>query len=315
MSDISIVIPVYRSAEILPELVAELERAVPSFASEWEVIFVNDGSPDDSWAVLEELAEGRTWLRAVDLMRNFGQHNALLAGIRRARHEIVVTIDDDLQHPPSEIPRLLDAIESGADVVYGAPRERQHGLWRNLASAVTKRILQHVMGAKTARHVSAFRAFRRDCTAAFETYDGSSANLDVLLTWATTRFDAVTVRHDPRFAGESNYTFKKLVLHALEMLTGFTVLPLKIASVTGIGFAIFGLFVLAFVVGRYLYEGTPVPGFPFLASIISIYSGVLLFAIGIIGEYLSRMHFRLMKKPTYVVRSTLEPRDSDGRDE
>lgn len=305
MVDLSLVIPVYRSAEILPHLVDELQATVPTFAEDWEVIFVVDGSPDSSWQVLEDLAAERPWMRAIELMRNYGQHNAILAGVRAASFPIVVTMDDDLQHPPSEIPKLLRAIEDGADVVYGSPQNKQHGVWRNLASGLTRRVLQNVMGATSAGQVSAFRAFRHECIRAFEHYDGPFANIDVLLTWGTRRFDAVVVRHDPRFAGESNYTFFSLVRHAVNMVTGFTVLPLQVASLGGLAFAIFGLFVLAYVVGRYLYEGTPVPGFPFLASLISIYSGALLFAIGVIGEYLARMHFRLMKKPTYVIRSKI----------
>jgi undecaprenyl-phosphate 4-deoxy-4-formamido-L-arabinose transferase len=305
VTDLSIVIPVYRSAEILPELAAELDRTLPSIADRFEVIFVNDGSPDDSWEVLQSLQSQYAWLRAIGLMRNYGQHNAILAGVRHTTFDVIVTMDDDLQHPPEEIPKLIEAIEAGADVVYGPPLQQQHGLWRDLASALTKRVLQNVMGAETARNVSAFRAFRRACIAAFGDYRGPFANIDVMLTWATRKFEAVPVRHDPRFAGESNYTFRKLVIHALNMMTGFTVLPLQIASLGGIFFAIFGLVVLAFVVGRYLLEGTPVPGFPFLASIISIYSGATLFAIGVIGEYLARMHFRIMDKPTYVIRDEI----------
>ncbi len=309
MTELSIVIPVYRSAEILPELAAELDRVLPEVAETFEVILVNDGSPDNSWEVIEQLQREYDWLRGIGLMRNYGQHNALLAGIRATRFAYVVTMDDDLQHPPSEIPKLLAALDAGADVVYGPPEKQQHGLWRDLASALTKRVLQNVMGAENARNVSAFRAFRRECIQALKHYSGPFVNIDVLLTWATRRFDAVPVRHDPRFAGESNYTFRKLVSHALNMMTGFTVLPLQVASLGGIGFALFGLAVLAFVVGRYLLEGTPVPGFPFLASIISIYSGAMLFALGVIGEYLARMHFRIMRKPTYIVRDGLEVDD------
>ena len=157
------------------------------------------------------------------------------------------------------------------------------------------------MGAGTARHVSAFRAFRTDLRQAFAGYQSPSVSLDVLLTWGTTRFAAIPVRHDPRRLGESNYTFRRLVILALDMMTGFSTWPLRLASLIGLGVTLFGVAVLAYVLGRYLIAGYSVPGFPFLASTIAIFSGAQLFALGIIGEYLARMHFRIMNKPTYVV--------------
>ena len=195
---------------------------------------------------------------------------------------------------------MLAALENGCDVVYGCPMAQRHGLWRNLASRLTKFALATVMGAKVARQVSAYRAFRTSIREAFAEYRGPF--VDVLLTWGTTRFDAVAVEHEQRASGTSNYTFAKLVAHALNMMTGFSTTPLKVASVMGFVFTLFGLGVLIMVVGLYLIEGTDVPGFPFLASIISIFSGVQLFALGIIGEYLARMHYRMMDRPSYAVR-------------
>jgi hypothetical protein len=136
----------------------------------------------------------------------------------------------------------------------------------------------------------------------------------VLLTWGTTRFTSVPVKHNPRQTGISNYTFKMLLIHAINMVTGFTVLPLQLASLLGFGFAVFGILVLFYVIGRYLIQGDSVPGFPFLASIVAIFSGVQLFSLGIIGEYLARMHFRIMEKPSYVIRETAEEY-ADGSDE
>src|SRR5262249_34325278 len=153
-------------------------------------------------------------------------------------------LDDDLQHPPEEIPTLLDKLSEGYDVVYGTPRQVQHGFWRAAASRITKLALQGAIGAETARYVSAFRAFRTAARAAFDHYQGSFVSIDVLLTWATTRFAAVPVRHDQRHAGVSNYTVRKLVTHALNMMTGFSVVPLQVASVLGFAFTLFGLALL-----------------------------------------------------------------------
>src|SRR5690606_1755690 len=162
MVSLSVVIPVYRSAESLSELTAELARILPTLADPFEVIFVDDGSPDNSWQVVQELSAQYSWVRGITLMRNYGQHNALLCGIRAAAYEVVVTMDDDLQHPPSEIPKLLAKLNEGYDVVYGSPAEEQHGLWRDLASQITKLALQSSMGVEIARKVSAFRVLRTD---------------------------------------------------------------------------------------------------------------------------------------------------------
>ena len=237
-------------------------------------------------------------------MRNYGQHNALLAGIRYARFDVTITMDDDLQHPPEELPKLLAKFAEGFDVVYAPPEQEQHGFLRDVASIITKLALQSAMGAQTARMVSAWRVFRTRMRDAFVSYHSPFVSLDVLLTWGTTRFAAVRLRHDPRKVGESNYTVGSLVRHAVNMMTGFSVLPLQLASVTGFVFTGFGMLVLVYVLGRYLIEGTTVAGFPFLASIVAIFSGAQLFALGIIGEYLARMHFRTMEKPTYVVAAT-----------
>jgi glycosyltransferase involved in cell wall biosynthesis len=301
---ISVVIPVYRSEAILPELVRRLESVLVAIAGSFELILVNDCSPDRSWEVISGLAEQYSWIRPINLMRNYGQHNALLCGIRAARYDVIVTMDDDLQHPPEEIPKLLDALAGGYDVVYGTPEQEQHGLGRDFASWVTKLALQNVMGAEVARKVSAFRAFRAQVAKAFAHYQGAFVAIDVLLTWGTNRFSFTTVHHEPRKVGTSGYTLRKLVTHAINMMTGFSTLPLQFASMVGFFFTLFGVGVLAYVLGRYLVLGTSVPGFPFLASIIVLFSGAQLFALGIIGEYLARMHFRMMDRPSYVVRET-----------
>jgi glycosyltransferase involved in cell wall biosynthesis len=300
---ISVVVPVYNSSAVLPLLVTELELVLAKCTNDFELLLVNDCSPDNSWDVVCDLARRHPWIRPINLMRNFGQHNALLCGIRAAKYEIVVTMDDDLQNPPAEIPRLLQKLEQGFDVVYGVPEHEQHGILRDLASRMTKLVLQNAMGAEIARNISAFRVFRTQVREAFQQYRGPFVSIDVLLTWGTTRFGALTVRHDSRRAGISGYTLRKLIAHALNMMTGFSVLPLQFASVTGFSFTIFGLLTLAFVIGRYFIYGSPVPGFPFLASIIAVFSGAQLFALGIIGEYLARMHFRMMDRPAYTVRS------------
>jgi undecaprenyl-phosphate 4-deoxy-4-formamido-L-arabinose transferase len=299
---ISVVIPVYNSEALLAELIARLANVLSNNSKPFEVVLVNDGSADGSWEAILQLAKRHNWIHGINLMRNYGQHNALLCGIRAANYEIVVTIDDDLQHPPEEIPKLIQKLAEGHDVVYGLPRKEQHGFVRAIASAVTKLALKSAMGVEVARNVSAFRAFRVKIRDAFANYHSQFVSIDVLLTWGTTRFIATPVRHDARLLGVSNYTFGKLVRHALNMMTGFSILPLQLASFVGFAFTLVGLAVLVYVVGRYLIQGGSAPGFPFLASIIAIFSGSQLFALGIIGEYLARIHFRIMERPAYAIR-------------
>ena len=305
---ISVVVPVYRSARILPQLVERLAPVLAAEARAYELVLLDDNSPDDSWRVIGELAARYPWVRGVRMMRNFGQHGALLCGIRQARYDVVVTMDDDLQHPPEELPKLLRELAAGADVVYGSPAEERHGFLRDLASRITKMALAHAMGAATARRVSAFRVLRTQLREAFTGYSGQFVSIDVLLTWGTTRFASVEVRHDPRAEGVSGYTVGKLLTHALNMLTGYSAKPLQVASLTGFAFTLFGMGVLAYVIVSYAIEGGSVPGFPFLASVIAIFSGAQLFALGIMGEYLARIHFRTMSRPTYAVRETTDER-------
>lgn len=301
---ISVVTPVYNGEASVSELCRRLTEVLPRISAQHEIILVNDGSPDRSWEMISELSSRSPAVRGLNLMRNYGQHNALLCGIRAAKYDLVVTMDDDLQHPPEEIPRLLTRLEEGFDVVYGAPKTEQNGLMRALASRITRLALRAAIGREVAQNVSAFRIFPTQLREAFAAYQSPFVSIDVLLTWATTRFGATAVAFQPRHSGSSNYTFTKLVRHAFDMMTGFSTAPLQLASLIGFTCTLFGLAVFIYVFVRFCLEGS-VPGFPFLASIIAIFSGAQLFALGVIGEYLARMHFRSMKRPAYVVRTTI----------
>ena len=314
LAGISVIIPVYNGEDSLSELVDRLHAVLSELGVENELLLVNDGSADRSWDVISGLASQHGWIRGINLMRNYGQHNALLMGIRNARYDVIVTMDDDLQNPPEEIPKLLEKLFDEYDVVYGTPQAEQHGFWRDMASRISKLAFQTTMGVETARNVSAFRAFRTVLREAFANYQSPFVSIDVLLTWGTKRFTAVSVRHDQRQGGVSNYTFRMLVTHALNMMTGFSTLPLQLASLVGFGCTLFGVGVLIFVLARYVIEGGSIPGFPFLASVISIFAGAQLFTIGIIGEYLSRMHFRTMGRPYAVIRDTVGNFSNDEGD-
>lgn len=299
---LSFIIPVYRSAASLKELYNRISTTFEAENKDFEVIFVEDCGGDNSWEVIQQLTILDPRVRGLRLSRNYGQHNALLCGIREARGQIIVTLDDDLQHPPEEFPKLLARLDEGFDVVYGPPVMEQHGFGRDLASRITKIAMAGTLGTHHATQVSALRAFRTPLREAFEKFNGPTVNIDVLLSWATSNFGTVRVHHAPRQFGHSGYTTVKLLQHALNMMTGFSTRPLQVASFLGFSFAIFGLCVLGFVIVRWFLQGSTVPGFAFLASAIAVFSGAQLIALGIIGEYLAGMHGRTMERPTYLVR-------------
>ncbi len=310
---ISAVIAVYNAEKTLAELSARLRRVLEAADPEFEVILVDDGSRDGSWRTIRRLTGDDPRFRGISLMRNYGQHNALLQGIMAARGEVILTLDDDLQNPPEEIPKLLEKLSRGYDVVYGTPARKCHNLWRRAGAALIRLVLQGALGTDIARKISSFRAMRSRVREAFRSYRGAFVIIDAPLAWATTRFGAVPVRHDKRRDSASNYNFRSLLFQAFNVLFGFSVRPLKFASMIGFIFTLFGGGVLAYVVGRYLFLGYSFPGFPFLASIIAIFSGTQLLVLGITGEYLSRMYFRVMGRPGSIVRETTETGDGGTR--
>ena len=305
ITGVSVVIPVYNSSETLDLLISRLKPVLDECGGDYELVLVDDASRDNSWAKIQQLGQVHKWIRGIRLMRNYGQHNALLCGIRAAQKPVIVTMDDDLQNPPEEIPKLLDRLGEDADVVYGVREKERHSPYRNIASQLTKWLLQKSMGGHVAQNISPFRAFRTVLREGFSSFKSPYINIDVLLTWSSTRFQSVVVKHQSRQAGVSNYNFRKLIVHALNMITGFSILPLRFASWLGILFTFFGFLMLAYVIQQYIVLGVVAQGFTFLASSIAIFSGAQLLALGIMGEYLARIHFRLMDQPSYTVRESV----------
>jgi len=299
----SVVIPVYNGQATLPELVERLDKVLSSLSDTYEVILVNDDSPDQSWEVISALSKQNPRVRGIDLMRNYGQHNATLCGIRLARYEIIVTLDDDLQHPPEQLPLLLEKLAEGYDVVYGVPKKLPNSWWRNLGSYFIKLIIASAIGNKKMRDVSALRAFRTDLRQAFSGFDSPDVMIDVLLSWGTTRLASVLVDEQPRNSGKSNYTFGRLLRMSLMYLTNFSTKPLRFSNIVGFLFTLLGFIGFIYVIIIYFVVGS-IPGFPFLASAIMVFSGVQLFALGIIGEYLARVFERTAGRKPYTIERT-----------
>jgi len=300
----SVVIPVYRGAGSLPELTKRLIAVFEKHSLTYEIIFVNDASPDDGWLVIEKLVDQFPGVRGIDLMKNSGQHNALLCGVRAARYDVIITMDDDLQHPPEYIPALLDKLAEGYDLVYGNPLKEPRSFIRNFLSRIVKRVILRY-GSGRDIDICSFRAFRSSLRKAFESVNHPSIFLDLMLSWGARRTGEVRLPHDVRLVGTSSYTPMRLLRHAMNMLTSFSVMPLHLASWLGFTFMIFGLLILVVTLIDFLVHGRVVPGFTFLASMLAIFSGAQLFAVGILGLYLARMYEGMMAKPPYVIRDEI----------
>jgi glycosyltransferase involved in cell wall biosynthesis len=307
---VSVVVPVYKSAESLRTLFERIVIVLEPLG-DFEVIFVDDGSPKETWTVIQDLSLESQSVVGLRLGRNYGQHSALVAGVRAATKEIIVTLDDDLQNPPEEIPILVSYLrQNHLDVVYGVPERTAQPLFRRLAGIAIRKLLGSGLGADSAQNLSSFRVFRTDSREAFGADLGVTVSLDAILTWGNSRFGTVTVKHDVRSFGRSNYSLRKLIRHSVDTITGYSAVPLQLASLLGFVTSLFGFGVLIYVVAIPLMSGQSVQGFPFLASTIAIFAGVQLLTLGVLGEYLARMHFRIMRKPTYFIAEMTQPNEA-----
>jgi len=299
---LSIVVPVFRSEKTLNELVNRITKSISNKSV--EIILIDDARDDGTWTTICSIARQNSMVTGIRLGRNSGQHGALLAGVRAAKFQTVVTLDDDLQNPPEEINKLIDALVPGVDVVYGVSTEVKQNFYRRAGSKLVRKFFASTLGFNSAVSMSSFRTFRTVLREGFNTALGPNVSLDALLTWSTTRFTVVEVKHDERKVGDSHYTFRKLVRFMIDMATGYSALPLRLASALGFLTISFGAVLLVYVIGRPIITGERVQGFPMLASTIIIFSGVQIFLLGVLGEYIGRMHFRVMNKPTYMVAET-----------
>jgi len=227
---ISVVVPVFNGSATLPALVDAVSAVARTHALTLELLLVDDGSEDSSWDVIELLGEDYPWLRGFRLARNFGQENATLCGIQAARYPVIVTLDDDLQNPPEEIPHLLNKLAEGHSVVYGVPRRQRQSIARRLCAEAVKIFLEKILRVSAGRDISSFRAFRTDLREQFPRQCGLHLAVDVLLHQVTKDFAAVQVRNVPRAHGQSNYGPVKLVRHALTLLAGFSRIPFRTSA-------------------------------------------------------------------------------------
>jgi undecaprenyl-phosphate 4-deoxy-4-formamido-L-arabinose transferase len=308
---VSIVVPVYRSAGTLRPLFERLSKALAGVRNGWEVVFVDDASPDQSWRVLEALQSAHPdRVVAVRLARNFGQHNALMCAFREARGAIVVTMDDDLQNPPEEVPKLLAAFDDAElDVVYGRYRTKKHRPWRNGGSWMINVFYRRVFGSAVS--VTSFRAIRKETVANILSYDLNFTFIDGLLAWNTQRIAEVDVEHHARPGGRSGYTLARLATLAFNLFTNFSLLPLQVVSAMGLALAGTGFLVGVWYLIAFFRHRIGVPGYASTITAILVLGGAQLVALGIIGEYLGRLHLNVNRKPQYAVRHRLGSRRAE----
>jgi undecaprenyl-phosphate 4-deoxy-4-formamido-L-arabinose transferase len=300
---VSVVVPVYGGESTLEALLDGLRSSLDAAGLTFEVLLVCDRPRDGSWAIASRLAAADKRVAAVLLGRNYGQHPATLLGIRMAQGSTIVTMDEDLQHSPEEVPRLVVASRASGGIVYGVASRLQHGAWRNFTSRSAKRFLARFVGFSAATDLSAFRAFPARLRDAFERYEGRNVAIDVLLSWSGAATATMTCEHAPRQGGASGYTLRKLVNYMLDLTVGYSTAPLRVASALGLLSVVVAMLVGLFIVANYLVRGSVVPGFAFIALSVAMFSGVQLLSIGVMGEYLGRLYENSLRKPQYTVEA------------
>ncbi len=300
---LSVVIPVYRSEATLPELYRRLVQALEPLTPAFEIIFVEDDGGDNSWQLITQIASNDSRVLGIRLSRNFGQHAATICGLVHARGQWVATLDDDLEQAPEYLPKLYEKALEGHDLVYGVYPERTHGAWRNMTSQLARWMFSKAIPSLNYAYTS-YRLIRGDIARALTQFDSPFPFVDGYLSWLTRRYATVDVPHGSRASGKSNYTFRKLLAHTLNIFVTFSDLPLKLATWIGLLFFVICMGWLGFIlVGRLLGIIT-VSGFSSIMAAIIGFGGIQLLILGIFGEYLGRMNFKSSRKPLFLIGQT-----------
>ncbi|MGI8820790.1 MAG: glycosyltransferase family 2 protein [Chthoniobacterales bacterium] len=298
---LSIVVPLYNSAETLPRLLHELSAL--QIDGGCEIVLVNDGSRDATEAIALQLIESCALpVTFVSLSRNFGEHNAVLAGLRASTGRFVVTMDDDLQNPPGEVPKLLAAAQDERrDVVYSVFEKKEHAWWRNLGSTLTNKFADWSIDKPRGLYLSSFRCLSRFLVDEIIQSANPYPYIDALIFQVTQNVGVVTVRHDPRAAGESGYTLRALLRLWMSMLVNASVMPLRVATLLGLAMSVLGFFSFVAVLINHFTQNEPL-GWGSLMSALLVFSGAQLLLLGMVGEYIGRIYLRVSEKPQSIVR-------------
>lgn len=303
---VSFVIPCYNSSQTLEKVVAEIQEAMKKLEQyRYEIILVNDCSPDDTFLVIEELCRKNHNICGVNLAKNFGQHGALMAGFHQVTGEILVCLDDDGQTPADEVGRLLEKIEAGDDVVYAAYAHKKHSLFRNFGSYVNEKMAQFLLGKPKELYVSSYFAARRFVVDEMLKYENAYPYVIGLVLRTTKKISNVSVNHREREVGQSGYTLGKLLALWFNGFTAFSTKPLRVATVSGTLFAVFGfVYGLYTIVKKFVNPAVPL-GFSSMMSAIMFIGGMVMLMLGLIGEYIGRMYICMNNAPQFVVRDLI----------
>ena len=298
---VSIVVPVYNSAACLPELARRIQQDVGAHFERYELILVNDNSPDNSWPIIVQLAGRYDFIWGVNLRRNVGQDNAIMAGLHYARGEVTVVMDDDLQHDPSDIPPLYRELRKGSDVVYAHFLKKEQARWKNLGSWFAGRVAELVLEKPRHIYLSPFKAIRREVVHEIIKYDGPYSYVDGLIFTITSNITQIAATHHTRFAGASNYNIWRSFRVWLKLATSFSIIPLRLATITGGIMALFSFVMGSFFLLAALLLNQP-PGWPSLIVSVFFLGGIQLMGIGAVGEYIGRIFITQNKRPQFIVR-------------
>jgi undecaprenyl-phosphate 4-deoxy-4-formamido-L-arabinose transferase len=303
---VSVVIPVYNEEANLEALYERLERVLEEGGRPYEVIFVDDGSRDRSLEILCRLQEKHDAVRVIQLNRNYGQHAAVFAGLDHARGEVIVTLDADLQNPPEEIPRLLDKISEGHDVVGGWRENRQDHIIRRFLSWGVNKLTTKIVGVKMQDYGCMLRAYRREVVEILRGCSETSSFIPALANLFAGSPIEIPVGHDRRANGRSKYNVLRLIQLNFDLMTGFSLLPIQIVSLAGTGIALLGLGFGGFLMVRRLLVGPESEGVFTLFAILFFFVGIQILALGLIGEYIGRIYMEVRKRPRYVIQRIYE---------
>lgn len=304
--EISLVIPVYNEAAILPELVSRLNKVCSGLGNSYEIIFVDDGSDDGSFETLQELKRQDPHLRLLKFTRNFGQQAAVLAGFRLCQGDIVVQLDSDLQHPPEEIPKLLEAFTQEVDLVTTIPKQRRDGFLRTLGSRYLHGFGQLLFGRTVKLNLSSFRAMRRGVIEKVEACRDRSRYMAVLMSWMAVPSVEIQVEHHIRQKGRTKYSILNLIQLTWDLITGYSNFPLRVVTYMGLFGALIGFAVMLFLLYQRIVQGVLIEGFIVLSAVFAFFAGVQLLSIGFLGEYLGRVHMQLQNRPDYIIEKVIE---------
>lgn len=303
MKKISFVIPCYRSEHTLPHVIAEIEekmKTMPQYTH--DIFLVNDCSPDNTFEVIKKLCQGNSHIKGIGFAKNFGQHAALMAGLRHTDGDYVVCLDDDGQTPADEVDKLLDKLEEGCDAVYARYEHKQHSAFRNFGSKINELMTRTMLGKPAKLYVSSYFAVKRFVVDDMIRYENSYPYVIGLVLRATGNIANVTVNHREREEGNSGYTVKKLLGLWFNGFTAFSVKPLRVATaIGGVSAAAGFLYGIYTIIKRLVNPNVPL-GFSSIMSALVFFGGMIMIMLGLIGEYIGRIYISLNNQPQYVIR-------------